>query len=99
MRVTKVESRVAAEKAVVAEPVARAEPSVEAAPPVRTVRLSVNARPWARVRIDGREVGVTPLADLPVAPGRHRVRAELPDGRSHERVVEVGERDLYLSFP
>jgi hypothetical protein len=36
--------------------------------------LSLGSRPWSEVWIDGRRAGVTPLADLALACGRHDVR-------------------------
>jgi len=75
-----------------------AAPAVEAEP-VRMARVSLNARPWARIQIDGRDRGLTPLADLPLEPGRHRLRAVLPGGRVVERALEIGSGDFYVSFP
>jgi hypothetical protein len=36
-------------------------------------RLSLGSRPWSEIWIDGRRAGVTPLADLALACGRHDV--------------------------
>lgn len=33
--------------------------------------VTINALPWADVRLDGRLIGRTPIADLKVEPGRH----------------------------
>lgn len=41
-------------------------------------RLRINSRPWSQVFIDGAPVGNTPLLDLPLSPGRHRVRLSNP---------------------
>jgi hypothetical protein len=83
------------------ERLARAEPAEEmpvaALAPLASV--SLNARPWARIEVDGRDVGITPLADLPLAPGRHRFRAHLPGGVVVERLERVGASGLHLSFP
>jgi hypothetical protein len=79
-----------------------AEASAASAPPpapVARARLSINARPWARIELDGRVLGTTPLADLPVEPGSYVVRAVLPDGRRVERALRVGTRDVYIAFP
>ena len=58
--------------------------------PVPLAQLSVNARPWARIDIDGREVGITPLGDLRLAIGEHVLAARFPDGRLVERRIRVG---------
>ncbi len=42
--------------------------------------LSVDVKPWARVFVDGRLVGSTPLFRHPIRPGTHRVRLEGPGG-------------------
>jgi hypothetical protein len=83
------------------EPVkhAAAERKVAAPAPVPSIPVSLNARPWARIEVDGRDVGVTPLADLPIAPGPHRFRAHLPDGRVVERTVHVDAYRDHISFP
>jgi tetratricopeptide (TPR) repeat protein len=55
--------------------------------------LSISSSPWGRVWIDGEDTGATtPLIDLPLTPGAHRVRVEDPiDGRLAS--VEVLVRD------
>ena len=56
-------------------------------PPVKastgTGTLDLGAVPWARVRIDGRDAGETPLLGVRLSAGRHVVRLENP----HLRVV------------
>jgi hypothetical protein len=90
--------------------VAAAPPSPEPAPAVAALvaplapppggpRLSVNAEPWAEIQLDGRPVGETPIGELPVTPGPHRLRATLPDGRVIERSIEARAGDLYVVFP
>ena len=37
-------------------------------------RVSINSRPWGLLYLDGRLVGNTPVADLVVPPGVHRLR-------------------------
>jgi len=68
-------------------------------PPPPTIAVSLNARPWARIEVDGSEVGITPLGDLPISPGRHRFRAHLADGRVVERVVQIDAYRDHISFP
>lgn len=36
-------------------------------------RLSINAVPWADVTIDGKPIGTTPLANVPVTIGQHTI--------------------------
>ena len=62
---------------------ARAGAAPAAAPRAR-VAVSINATPWAIVRVDGREVGETPLAGIELEPGPHVFEARMPDG-THAR--------------
>jgi hypothetical protein len=73
------------------------EPEPASAPP--PILVGVNATPWATIQVDGREVGITPLADLPLEPGEHRFRATLPDGRVVEREVLVTTLNRRVIFP
>ena len=66
--------------------------------PAPPIAVHINAVPWARVFVDDREIGITPLADVPVEPGLRHFRAELPDGTVVEREVEVDETTRHLSF-
>ncbi len=54
--------------------------------------ISVNAQPWAQVFIDGRAVGDTPLANLPLALGEHEIVFRHPQlGERRQRaVVQAG---------
>jgi hypothetical protein len=77
-------------------------PSVAAPPPVRSAprtRVIVNAIPPALVQVDGRFVGETPIAELALEPGRHRVAAEFEDGTKVEREVEVSGEVMLLVLP
>jgi hypothetical protein len=47
-------------------------PGRPAAPP-RKATLTVNTQPWSTVTLDGKRIGDTPIQDLQVAPGRHRL--------------------------
>jgi eukaryotic-like serine/threonine-protein kinase len=54
------------------------QPIAEVRRPEKRARpafLSIMARPWATVRINGREIGRTPLADIQVPAGRIRMEA------------------------
>ncbi len=87
----------------------RREPPRRPAPPPAAARartkpvavgtgfLSIDARPWASVFVDGTKVGDTPLAALPVEAGRHRVKLVNPEtGKEHEEQVTVkaGEKSF-----
>jgi hypothetical protein len=63
------------------------------------VLVSVNATPWARIAIDERDVGVTPLADLRVEAGEHEFQATLPDGRVLVRRVTISSYNRRVVFP
>jgi hypothetical protein len=85
-------------------PEVASRPVAEYSAPIRprgaaAIPVSLYARPGARIEVDGRDVGVTPLADLPIAPGPHRFRAHLPDGRVMERTVHVDASRDHISFP
>lgn len=42
-------------------------------------RLTIGARPFALVRLDGEEIGATPILDRAIAPGRHVVELVAPE--------------------
>ena len=71
-------------------PPAAAEPAVQ---PIITAKgeLVLLIRPWARVEVDGQEVGVTPLNEpLMLAAGEHTVRLVNPDlGKDITRTVRI----------
>ena len=50
--------------------------------------LSVNSIPAARVIVDGREVGMTPLQKVVLTPGLHNVKVIAGD-RVKESTVEI----------
>ena len=70
-----------------AEPALRQEAALPPAP--QPVLIAINAIPWAVIEIDGEEIGETPLARIPLLPGRHRFVARFPDGRVVVRDAEV----------
>jgi serine/threonine-protein kinase len=51
--------------------------------------LSVNALPWAEVEIDGKPVGTTPLANISLSIGSHRVVWRHPQLGERERTVAI----------
>ena len=75
------------------------EPDGPPPSPRPTVVVSINARPWARIEVDGREIGITPLGSVPLRAGPHRFRAHLPDGEIVERTLEVDARRSHFAFP
>jgi len=62
------------------------------------VQAQINARPWAHIRIDGVDVGPTPLSHA-LAPGVYRIEAEFPDGRNLQRRVEIGPEQRFVALP
>jgi eukaryotic-like serine/threonine-protein kinase len=69
----------------------RSAPRLEAGRPDEQRDLSagyftVDAQPYAEIYIDGKKMGLTPLVKIPLAPGRHRVRAI---------AVETGETEAF----
>jgi serine/threonine-protein kinase len=51
--------------------------------------LSVNARPWADVTIDGREIGQTPLAHVVLSVGTHEILFRHPQLGERRQSVDV----------
>jgi hypothetical protein len=70
-----------------------------AAPAAPAIRVHVNARPWARIRVDGVDVGPTPLSSLHVEPGAHDFEAEFADGRTLTRRIEISAERRFVSLP
>jgi hypothetical protein len=54
--------------------------------------LSVNARPWAEVFVDGRTIGVTPIANVPVPIGQHEIVWRHPDHGERRQTVTITAR-------
>lgn len=67
-------------------------------PSASPVSVQVNARPWARVRIDGVDLGATPLSHR-LAPGIYELEAEFPDGKRVERKIVVRPESRFVSLP
>ena len=51
--------------------------------------ISVNARPWADVFLDGDNVGQTPIANLPVSIGSHEMVFRHPQLGERKQTVSV----------
>ena len=60
--------------------------------------VQINASPWANVEVDGIDLGVTPLANIPLFAGAHAFRVRMPDGRVIERTVEIDAERRFISF-
>ncbi|QSQ26605.1 protein kinase [Pyxidicoccus parkwayensis] len=70
----------------------RHEPAraMEAKAPAGIGYLTVDARPWAVISVDGREVDRTPLARYPLPAGRHTIVFHNPVlGRTEQRTVRI----------
>ena len=63
------------------------------------VAVSVNARPYARIEVDGAELGVTPLGNVPLEVGRRTFRAHMASGEVLEREEVIGPDNRHVSFP
>jgi serine/threonine protein kinase len=64
--------------------------------------LNINVRPWADVYIDGKKVGTTPMAEVPVDAGSHSIRLFNPS-LNKEQVVKVNlapnqKQDINISL-
>ena len=61
-------------------------------------RVSINALPWAQVWIDGKPVGDTPIAYLPVAAGEHEIVFRHPDlGERRETLIVQSGAETRIS--
>jgi serine/threonine protein kinase len=70
------------------------KPAEPPPPPKPTItakgELVLLIRPWAKVEVDGREVGVTPLDPIALAAGDHQVRLVNPDlGKDITKTVHI----------
>ena len=72
-------------------------PAVKRAPTPPPIDVHVNARPWARVWIDGVDLGATPLRHA-LAPGRHQLAAEFPGGRRIAREIDVDAQRRFVAL-
>lgn len=79
----------------------RPRPTTAAAPEARGPgRLSIVASPWSEVEVDGVPRGPTPLVNLSLAPGRHRLRLRPSGGGAPlERTIEIHpERETFVKI-
>jgi serine/threonine-protein kinase len=70
----------------------RAQPTTPA--PIAPGTLDISSRPWGRLFVDGRMIGNTPRAGLPLTPGTHVVRVVRDGYRPFEQnvVLQPGQR-------
>jgi serine/threonine protein kinase len=63
---------------VTSTPISAEDPIPALKKPVRKepVPLTVESEPWAMLYLDDVEIGATPITEVPVLPGRHRLRLE-----------------------
>ena len=58
--------------------------------------ISIGARPWARVYLNGRRLGTTPVVELSVPAGQHRLRLVSPvSGRTRRIRLILGDGQRY----
>jgi serine/threonine protein kinase len=75
------------------QPAAQPDPAPAAQPAAAAVLVTFTSIPMgAAVVVDGKAVGETPLRDLPLSAGAHKVKMTTPEG-SIERTVTVGGRN------
>lgn len=70
--------------------------SVLSSTPKDVVSVHINATPWARVTIDGRELGATPLGNVELTVGPHALRAEFADGTVIVREIRIDANHRHL---
>jgi hypothetical protein len=85
-----------AQAAVFPDPGPNSGPTVEGA--LGPFSVHVNATPWASVRVDGIDLGATPIANIPLLAGSHSFTAQMSDGRVIERVVEIDAENRFIGF-
>lgn len=80
------------------KPSSKGVEGAEVQPLTEQAYLTINARPWAQVFIDGHFIGNTPLLKVPVKPGRHKVTFVHPTyGTSHTIVDLAPSQTLTVS--
>ncbi len=65
-------------------------------PKVQLGHLNVSSEPWAHVHIDGVDRGTTPLYQIALAAGRHRVVFTREGHAQVERIVNIGAGETQL---
>jgi len=62
------------------------------------VLVTIEAHPRARIWIDGYAIGRTPLARVPLVPGRHIFQVAFSDGRRIHRTLEIRHGTHVVKF-
>jgi type II secretory pathway predicted ATPase ExeA len=62
------------------------------------IATNINAKPWARIEIDGVDVGETPLGELMLREGKHSFKAFMSDGRIVERTETIARSNSRILF-
>lgn len=60
-------------------------------------KLAIRVQPWAKVSLNGKPVGTTPMEPLDIAAGRHEVRlenAQLSKDEKHPVVIKEGKQEI-----
>jgi hypothetical protein len=60
--------------------------------------VDINVTPWATIQVDGVDLGQTPIAHAPLAPGSHVFRATMPNGDVIERTVRISPETRYVTL-
>ena len=69
---------------------ARPRPGAAGAPSVAAPgRLFVSATPWGQLYVDDELIGNTPRAEVPIAPGAHRLRVVRDGFQPYEQAIRV----------
>jgi hypothetical protein len=61
----------------------------KAKPKIENANLTVASEPWGTLYLDNVEIGPTPVADYPLAPGKYRLRIEQEGYRSRTEIIVV----------
>jgi serine/threonine-protein kinase len=58
-------------------------------PKIENAYLTVASEPWGTLYLDNVEIGPTPVADYPLAPGKYRLRIEQEGYRTRTEIIVV----------
>ncbi|MCP3985469.1 MAG: PEGA domain-containing protein [bacterium] len=74
------------------------EPASRSALTATVLPVAIDAEPSARVLVDGRLLGVTPIREAQIRPGLHTFTIEFENGQTSQRSVRVGTANQNLLF-